>query len=259
MTARAFLARGLLAGLLAGIATFCVGYTVAEPQIQAAINVEESHAETATADPSAAADHHHKEDGTVVSRHNQRTWGLLTGSLVLGLAFGGIVALVAAGAVGRIGALSAGQSTALVALLGWLSMSLVPFLKYPANPPAVGNAETIGARTTDFFAFLLVSVVMAVVAVVVAQRQWSRVGTYPAVLAGVGVYLVVVVVAGLVLPTVNEVGDFPADTLWYFRRASLFSSATLWATIGVVLTGLVRPLAARTAAVSARRELASSL
>jgi hypothetical protein len=85
------------------------------------------------------------------------------------------------------------------------------------------------------------------------------VGTYPAVLAGVGVYLVVVVVAGLVLPTVNEVGDFPADTLWYSRRASLFSSATLWATIGVVLTGLVRPLAARTAAVSARRELASSL
>jgi len=259
MTARAFLVRGLLAGLLAGIATFCVGYTVAEPQIQAAINVEESHAETATADPSAAADHHHEENGTVVSRHNQRTWGLLTGSLVLGLAFGGIVALVAAGAVGRIGALSAGQSTALMALLGWLSMSLVPFLKYPANPPAVGNAETINARTTDFFAFLLVSVVMAVVAVVVAQRLWSRVGTYPAVLAGLGVYLVVVVVAGLVLPTVNEVGDFPADTLWYFRRASLITSATMWAVLGAVLSGLVGRLYSREQSIASRRALAASL
>ena len=28
------------------------------------------------------------------------------------------------------------------------------------------------------------------------------------------------------MPTVNEVGDFPADTLWYFRRASLFTLAT---------------------------------
>ena len=43
MTARAFLVRGLLAGLFAGIAAFAVGYFVAEPQIQTAINYEESH------------------------------------------------------------------------------------------------------------------------------------------------------------------------------------------------------------------------
>lgn len=259
MTARAFLIRGLLAGLFAGIATFCVGYTVAEPHIQAAINVEKSHQEPAPAHQSAAAGHQHDEGGTVVSRHNQRTWGLLTGSLVIGVAFGGIVALVAAAAVGRIGGLSPGQCTALVALVGWISLSLVPFLKYPANPPAVGNADTIGARTTEFFAFLLVSVVMAAVALLLANRMWSHVGAYPAVLGGVSVYLMVMVVAGQVFPHVNEVGDFPADTLWYFRRASLISSATLWATIGVVLTGLVRQLSRRSDTVAARRELAASL
>jgi hypothetical protein len=258
MNARAFLIRGLLAGLIAGFATFCVAYAVGEPHVQAAINVEEAHsAEVSPA--TAGAGHHHEEDGTVVSRHNQRTWGLLTGTLGIGTALGGIVALVSAGVVGRIGRLTPGQSTALVALLGWVTIALVPFLKYPASPPAVGNPDTIGHRTGTFFAFMLISVVAAVVAAVLANRMWPQVGTYPAVLTGVGVYLVVVVVGGQLMPTVNEIGDFPAGTLWYFRRASLIVTATMWASIGVVLTGLVRHLHRAETTTTERRELAASL
>jgi predicted cobalt transporter CbtA len=260
MTARAFLVRGLLAGLFAGIAAFAVGYFVAEPQIQTAINYEESHADAPATHSHAEADAgHHDEGGTVVSRHNQRTWGLLTGTLAIGLALGGIVALVAAGVVGRIGALSPGQSTALVALLGWLAIILVPFLKYPANPPSVGNADTIGARTTEYFAFLLISVVVAVGSTILALRVRDNHGTYTGVLVGVGTYVVVMVVAGVLMPSVNEVGDFPADTLWYFRRDSLVTSATLWAVLGVTLTGFVGRLYSREQSVAQRRALAASL
>ena len=265
MTARAFLVRGLLAGLFAGIAAFAVGYFVAEPQIQTAITYEEAHSDAPathshTGDAAAAeAGHHHDESGTVVSRHNQRTWGLLTGTLAVGLALGGIIALVAAATLGRIGALSPGQSTALVTLLGWVAAILVPFLKYPANPPAVGNADTIGSRTTEYFVFLLISVVVAVLAVVLALRVRDHYGTYAGVLAGVVAYVVVMVVAGALMPTVNEVGDFPADTLWYFRRASLITSATLWAVLGVVLTGLVGRLYSREQSIASRRALAASL
>jgi predicted cobalt transporter CbtA len=260
MTARAFLVRGLLAGLFAGVAAFAVGYFVAEPQIQTAINYEESHADAPATHSHAEADAgHHDEGGTVVSRHNQRTWGLLTGTLAIGLALGGIVALVAAGVVGRIGVFSPGQSTALVAFLGWLAVILVPFLKYPANPPAVGNADTIGSRTTEYFAFLLISVVVAVGSTMLALRVRDSHGTYTGVLAGIGVYVVVMVVAGVLMPTVNEVGDFPADTLWYFRRDSLITSATLWAALGVALTGFVGRLYSQEQSVAQRRALAASL
>lgn len=264
MTARAFLVRGLLAGLFAGIAAFAVGYVVAEPQIQTAINYEESHADAPathehSGDAGAEAGHHHDEGGTVVSRHNQRTWGLLTGTLSVGLALGGIIALVAAGTLGRIGALSPAQSTALVTLLGWTAVILVPFLKYPANPPSVGNADTIGSRTTEYFVFLLVSVVVAVAATVLALRVRDTHGTYAGVLAGLGVYLLVVVVTGALMPTVNEVGDFPADTLWYFRRDSLVTSATMWAVLGVLLSGLVGRLYHREQGIASRRALAASL
>src|SRR5690349_7223826 len=146
LSARSFLVSGLLVGLLAGFSAFVVGYVVAEPHVQAAIEIKEAHAAGSSHDQGdeAATEHTHDEGATVVSRHNQRTWGLLTGTVVVGLVLGSIVALVAAGVAGRLGALSPGQSTALVALIGWVGVAFLPWLKYPASPPAVGNPDTIG-------------------------------------------------------------------------------------------------------------------
>ncbi len=261
MTARAFLIRGLLAGLVAGLAAFTVAYFVGEPQVQTAIDIEVA---AVPAEEPVAEDGHvhtdsHGEGGPVVSRHNQRTGGLLTGSLSVGVALGGLVALVAAGVLGRLGRLTPGQSTAVVTLIGFVAFALVPFLKYPANPPAVGSGATIGDRTSYYFLFVLLSLVMAVAATALATRVWERAGTYAAVVSGVGCYLAAMIVAGQLMPTVNEVGDFPADTLWFFRRASALTLTATWAVIGVALSGLVGRLHQQTAAVTARRELAASL
>lgn len=262
MTARSFLVRGLLAGLLAGFAGFLVAHQVGEPHVERAIALEEaaadghghSHADEATGDAEATED-----EGTTVSRGNQRTWGLLTGSLGVGTALGGLVALVSAAVVGRIGRLSPGQSTALVALVGFVAVALVPFLKYPSTPPAVGSADTIGDRTAYYFGFLVLSVAFAVLASLVAVRLHDQLGTYRAVLAGAAIYVVAVVVIGQVMPTVDELGDFPAGTLWSFRVASLLTLATMWAVIGTALVGMVGRLHREAAADAARRELAASL
>lgn len=258
MTARALLVRGLLVGLLAGFATFLVAHQVGEPQVEAAIALEET-AQHPDRQTGGAAGHTHDDEGTTVSRQHQRTWGLLTGSLAVGVAVGGLVALVAASVVGRIGRLTPGQSTAVVSLVGFVSVALVPFLKYPATPPAVGSADTIGDRTSYYFGFVLLSVAFAAFASLLAVRLLDQIGTYAAVLAGVAVYGVAVVVAGRLLPTVNEVGDFPADVLWYFRCASLLTLATLWAAIGIGLTGMVGRLHWEASGLAARRELAASL
>jgi hypothetical protein len=259
MTARAFLVRGLVVGLLAGIATFLVAYQVGEPHVEAAIALEGADADHAHGAEEDGHSHTHEDDGAVVSRHTQRTWGLLTGALGIGTALGGLVALVSAAVAGRFGSLRPGASTAVVATIGFVSVALVPFLKYPATPPAVGDADTIGVRTGGYFGFLLVSVIAAAVATALAVRLYRRYGAYPAVVSAIGLYLAVVVVAGQVFPTVNEVGAFPADTLWYFRRASLITLATMWAGIGILLTGLVGRLDRKTSTTRQRRELAASL
>lgn len=244
MTPRALLVRGLVAGLLAGLATFFVASTVGEPPLETAISLEEPNS-------------HHEEP--VVARGQQRTWGLLAGTVTVGVALGGLVALVAAGTLGRWGGLSPSQSTALVALIGFVACALVPFLKYPATPPAVGSSETIGDRTALYFGFVLVSLTAAVLASYAALRVREHRGTYLGVVVGAGLYLAAVVLAGHLFVTVNEVGDFPADTLWFFRRASLLVLATTWGVLGVVLAGLVGRLHAEQVRVQERRRLAASL
>lgn len=269
LTPAAFLLRGLAAGLVAGLLTFAVAFAVGEPHVDRAIAIEEAgsgQAHSHADDAAEQGDHAEEEAGTVVSRSTQRTWGLLTGTVVIGPALGGLVALAAAAVVGRLGTLSARGSTALVALLGFVAVALVPFLKYPANPPAVGSGDTIGGRTASYFALLLVSVLAMIAAVVVARRlatpteqggrgieAWTA-----AIMAAVG-YVAVVSAVALLLPTVDELGDFPASTLWAFRRSSLLTLATLWASIGVVLVVLLGRLHDRASAEVRRRELAASL
>ncbi|MGO4254921.1 CbtA family protein [Marmoricola sp. RAF53] len=260
MNARTFLIHGLLAGLLAGFAAFLVAHQIGEPPVDAAIALEEAGGAAGhTHDAGGPADHHHDADETVVSRQNQSTWGLLTGTLAIGTALGGLVGLAAAAAAGRFGRARIGQTTALVALVGFVAVALVPFLKYPATPPAVGNAETIGHRTGVYFTFLAISVLAAVVATVVASRLLPALGTYRTVLVTAGGYLLVVAVTAALMPAVNEIGDFPAATLWEFRRASITTLATLWGVLGLVLVGLVGRTETQVAVANARRELAASL
>jgi Probable cobalt transporter subunit (CbtA) len=253
MTARAFLVRGLLAGLVAGLATFFVAHQVGEPHVERAIALEE-------ATPSHEHSHtHDDEDAVVVSRFTQRTWGLWTAAVAVGVALGGLVALASAVAFGRLGRLGVRGSTALVALVGFVAAGLVPFLKYPATPPGVGSGDTIGDRTGYYFGFLLLSVVVAVAVVALAARLLPRFGGYAVSVGGAAAYLLVMAAAGQAFPAVDEIGDFPADTLWYFRRASLVTLTTLWAVIGVVLAGLLGRLWQHESELAARRELAASL
>lgn len=268
MNARTFLVRGLLAGLIAGIVAFVVAFTVGEPPIDTAIGLEEAAAAEAPAEPAVdeahthshadgehdhshaatdqAADeseeghtHSHGDEEGGITRTTQKTWGLATATIAIGVALGGIIALVAAAVAGRLGRLTVVASTALVTALGFVAYALVPFLKYPAAPPAVGSGDTIGQRTAYYFTFALISIVAMVAAVALGRRLAAARGAWTGVVvAGVG-YVVVVAVAALAMPTVNELGDFPADVLWEFRISSLLTLAALWGSLGVALTWLL--------------------
>jgi hypothetical protein len=262
MTPRSFLVGGLLAGLLTGLAIFAVSYVAGEPYVDSAIAREaaigsaaDGHRQT---NPDARSDGKDAEE-QVVSRSNQRTWGLLTASLAVSVAVGGLTALTSAFAVGRLGRLSPVQSTAVVASVGFVALGLVPFLVYPANPPSVGDPATIGTRTGAYFGLLAISVLGAVGSVVLAVRVGTRMSGYMGLLAGAAAYLVLVVVATFFLPAASPVGDFPADTLWGFRRASLLTQLTMWSGLGLVLTYVVSQLHRQEQALISRRELAASL
>ncbi len=230
---RTLLIRGMLVGLVAGLLVFSFGKLVGEPQVDRAIAFEtalnEAKADAAKAMPMPV------EEPELVSRAVQAGFGLFTGVVVYSAAFGGLFALVFAFANGRVGALSPRAVSALLAAGGIIAVCIVPSLKYPANPPAVGEPETIGVRTGLYFIMMLISIAAMVFAVIARQRLAPRYGAWSAALTAAAGYLVVVILAGLLLPVINEVPDaFPAVLLWEFRMASLGMQAVMWTTIGLL-------------------------
>lgn len=127
---RTFLIRGMLCGIAAGLLVFIFAKLFGEPSVDSAIGFEEQLAHL-------AGGHEHEEE--IVSRDIQSSWGLFVGVMLYATALGGLFSLLNAYAWGRMGRLGARASAALLAGASFVAVCLVPFLKYPANPPSVGN------------------------------------------------------------------------------------------------------------------------
>jgi hypothetical protein len=249
---RILLVRGMLVGLVAGLVATVIAKTLGERSVGAAILFEAHH--EASALPAGATDEHGPE---VFSRTIQSTAGLLTGTVFFAIAIGGIFGVAFALVQGRLGTLGARPTAALVSLGGFTAVYLIPILKYPANPPAASNPDTIGSRTGLFFLALALGVVV-VIGTAIAGRQLSiRFGGWNGgILAGVGA-LVVLTVAFVSLPGVHETPEhFPADVLWSFRIASLAIQASVWLTIGL-LFGALTERSVKSSASSAQRQFVS--
>lgn len=244
---RSLLVRGLAAGLAAALIAFVFAYLVAEPQIDAAIAIEETKA--------AAAGR--AGDAALVSRGLQSTLGLLVGLLVYGVAIGGLLALAFASAQGRLGRVQPRVTALLLALGGFGVIILVPYSKYPGNPPAVGRPETIGERSGLYLVMVVISLLAALAALRAGRALTARLGAWNATLAALGVFLALIIGAQLALPSVDEVAsDFPASTLWRFRISSLGTQLVLWAGLGLVFGALAQRLLVPARSAVARRTLA---
>lgn len=233
---RTLLVRGMLVGLAAAALALVFAWAFGEPQVGHAIAFETSRDKLAGIAP----------EPEIVARGVQQTWGLATGLGVFGVALGGVFAIVFAIAYGRIGNFGARATAALVAAGAFVVVEVAPMLKYPANPPSVGNPATIGKRTVLYFAMIAIAIVVAIAAVQIGRRVAPRYGNWNATLVAAAVFITLITVAYLALPPVNEVPDaFPAVVLWRFRLASLGIQAVWWTTLGLTFGALTERSLAR--------------
>ncbi len=214
-----FLRQGLVAGAAGGVAMAVYLLVVVEPILAEAIAVEEQGAEVHQALFTRGAQQLGGAVGTV-----------LYGAF-LGVLLGATVALVRHRLRG-----DDWQRAVRVAATAFVSALLVPFLKYPPNPPGVGDPSTVGRRTALYVLFVGISVIAAwsgwrLSRTLAARGLPARV----AVVAGATLYVVAMGVAGLLLPGSGNVVSLPAELVWRFRIASLGGTALLVAVTGVVL------------------------
>jgi predicted cobalt transporter CbtA len=232
---RAFLVRGMLVGILAGLLTFGFLKVYGEPQVDRAITFENQR-DDAKAAAEKAKGMEVEDEPELVSRPVQAGLGLFTAVMVYSTAFGGLFGLAFAFAYGRVGGALTPQGVSLVlAATGFIAIYLVPNLKYPANPPSVGEPDTIGMRTALYFIMIAISLTAMVAAGSLKRVFVPRSGDWNATVIVAAIYLILVAVAGVLLPAVNEVPqEFPAVVLWKFRVASIGAQLIMWGTLGLL-------------------------
>ena len=214
---RKVLLRGALAGAVAGLLTSLFHLVVTEPVLDRAIALEGA------------------GDGQV-SREAQKYLGGPAGQVLFGISVGLLFGLACR--VLPSTATAWRQATGL-AFGCWLVVALIPQLRYPANPPGVGDPETIGLRTSSY----LLAYVLGVVVVcggyaalrALHRRGWSEPARQ---------ILVVVVALGVVgaayalLPDSGDVVDAPAGLVWDFRIRALGGLTLFFAALGAAFGGL---------------------
>jgi predicted cobalt transporter CbtA len=239
------IARGLLAGAVAAVLAFVFARLCAEPIIGRAIAYEDGRIEA----ENAQGVHEHGIE--LFTRGVQANAGLGFGVLLFGVAMGALFAVAFCVVYARAKSRAPRLLSMQLAAAAFIAIYLVPFVKYPPNPPAVGQSESIGERTGWYLVMVLISVVLAVAAVWLARRLVVRFGTWNGGLLAGGAYLVVLAAVTVLLPTVDETPQplrdaagviiypgFPADVLYEFRLVSLATQLVLWVTIGVLFATL---------------------
>ncbi|HEY4074703.1 MAG TPA: CbtA family protein [Herbaspirillum sp.] len=224
------LVRGMLAGIVAGLLTFSFARIAGEPQVDQAISFEEK----------ADAAKGEAPEPELVSRETQAGLGLFTGVMVFGAAIGGLFALVFAYAYGRVGKLGARALSAWLSLAAFIAIVIVPNIKYPANPPSIGDPDTIGYRTGLFFLMIAISIAAMVFSLKARRYALAQFGAWNASIIAGGIFIAIIAAVQISLPAVNEVpAAFPAVLLWKFRIAAIGMQVIMWCTIGLLFGALV--------------------
>ena len=224
---RSVFARGATAGALAGLLTGLVSYVLVEPTISRAIALE--------------------GDGLgPVSRHVQKAFGLTSGTVLAGVALGLLFALAF-----RVlpSARPAWDKAVGLGLGAFAALFLIPQLRYPSNPPGVGDASTIVTRTSGYVYATALGVAVVCAAYFALRRLTAR--GWPSCFRQPAVLLGSVLVVGLgyrLLPSAPVTYRVPPDLLWEFRLQSL-GIQLLLVTLLTIGFGMLSERSAHAAAV----------
>lgn len=227
MSLTTLIGRGGLAGACAGLVSGLFSLVLAEPVMDRAIALEHQR--------SAASGEEH---GAELFTRDVQHIGLLVATVMTGLAIGLIFGVIYAVLHRRDPAADPWARSLRLAAGGFVGVSLLPFLRFPANPPGVGDPDTVDVRTIAWLAAIVIGLA-AIVGAAEVSRLLARRSVPARQLAAVGV-VVIGLAALFLLPGSVEVTGVPADLLWTFRLFSIAGTALLWGGLGVAfgLAGL---------------------
>ena len=212
----------LLSGALAGTALGLLNQLVVEPYIDSAIALENE---------AAAAEGEMMDPAELAAYRLWQRSGSVAAGAVLGTSLGALFGVVFAYGRSLLPGSTNLKKALILAGIMWLTLYFVPAIKYPANPPAVGDPETIYLRQGLYLAIIAISG-FAALGIGAAYRRMppnSRRFIAPAA------YFAIVGAAFFILPPNPDEIAVPMDLVNAFRIASGLTMAAFWILLGAIL------------------------
>lgn len=215
LTNRRIFGTGALAGAISGFIAFLFARIMVEPLIQNAIDYEGARdgAEDPVNKALQAAGRFVPPAGVDVdlfSRGIQRNIGIATGMILIGVAFGLLMAatyrIVLHISKGHPG-MSIQGTVMTIGILGFLAVYMFPFLKYPANPPAIGHPWTIHVRGNLYLGTVLISVVLMILAVYLCRALARKMNIWSAVMVSALCFIAAMCIVYAALPSLGSLAE----------------------------------------------------
>jgi predicted cobalt transporter CbtA len=218
----------LLSGTIAGTILGIINLALVEPYIDRAISIETQTAvkEGEVIDP--------------VELQDYRLWqkgGEIAAGAILGMSIGalfGIVFLYSRNSLLQHSNSNIRKALILAGIM-WFVLFLVPALKYPANPPAVGDPETIYYRESLYIGLVAIS---GFSALGLALLYWKSGNKVPNIryrfITVLIIYTAIIAGAFYILPPNPDKISVPQDLVQDFRIASALTMSIFWGLLAII-------------------------
>lgn len=220
-----FIAIVLVSGALAGLIHGTVNFTIVEPYLDQAIGIENKNLFASGAE----------EDTPEfwVEYEGYRSWqkgGQILAGVILGVSVGSLFGIVFALSKNSLPGSSYIKKSLLLSGIMWFTLYLIPFLKYPANPPTVGDGETVVLRAILYLSFIAISGFGAVGFYQLSKKLQNNKKLFA--LLGYGIFVSGVFFA---MPENPDEITAPMNLVNEFRIMSVLGVTSFWISAGAIL------------------------
>ena len=212
---------GALAGTIHGIANLAI----VEPYLDTAIGIENQNL-FASGEEKDTPEFWVEYEGY---RNWQKSGQILAGT-ILGTSMGALFGIVYALSRNSLPGRTDLKKTFTLAAIMWLTIYFIPFLKYPANPPTVGDPETVVLRGVLYLSFIALSGF----GVVGFYQVYKRLKSNAKLLAYVGYAAFIGVLFVAMPPNPDEI-TAPMDLVNGFRVMSVIAVSVFWVSVAAIL------------------------
>jgi hypothetical protein len=220
-----FLGITILSGALAGTILGIINLGLVEPYIDQAIGIEIKNSVSSG------------ENVDLSEIAHYRIWqksGEVVAAAVYGISLGALFGIIFAYSKNALPGSNNKKKALFLAGILWFVLYLVVAIKYPANPPAVGNPETIYYREALYVAFIAISGFTALILALLWKRVKinSKKIVFPLVYAGI------MTAAYLAMPANPDPINISMELVQNFRVWTAVTIGIFWGLLGIIFGSL---------------------